>query len=291
MPEGDDLRVLPDQVGEGVHRGEVVRWCHGQRAVNSLVTDHSLDRHGAGRRARPAGMATREDGAIPAQAGAPMLSREILPRVRDAFDELVGPEGRDEVLRPAIPRHDRLHEVTILFADLRDFTGWVESTPPGEVAEDLSAYITEMERAIRRHRGLLLQFIGDEIEAVFGPPTRCALHADMAVAAALDMRRRLEALNERRERDEKGPLRHGIGIHTGTVLASAIGRANRRFYVLVGDAVNVASRIQELTRTVESDILVSASTRACMRRRHDFVEIGATTLRGRAAAVTVYRLR
>lgn len=220
-----------------------------------------------------------------------MLSAEMLLRVQDAFDKFVGPEIRDEVLQRTEPRNGRLHEVTMLFADLRNFTGWVESTPPEEVAEGLGAYVTEMEGAIRRHRGLLLQFIGDEIEAVFGAPGRCAVHADMAVAAALDMRRRLETLNARRVRDGKSPLRHGIGIHTGTVFASVIGGANRLFYVLVGDAVNVASRIQELNKTMESDILVSASTRSRMRQRHRFVEMGTTMLRGHAAGVAVYRLR
>src|SRR2546426_10005240 len=220
-----------------------------------------------------------------------IMSADMLLRVQDAFDKFVGPEIRDEVLEQTHPRHGRLREVTILFADLRDFTGWVESTSPEEVAEGLSAYLTEMERAIRRHRGLILQFIGDEIEAVFGAPTVCAVHADMAVAAALEMRGRLQALNTRRVRDGKSPLRHGIGINTGTVLAGVIGSARRLFYALVGDAVNVASRIQELNKAVESEILVSASTRARMRRSHAFLEIGATMLRGRSEGVAVYQLR
>ncbi len=111
-----------------------------------------------------------------------MLSTDILLRVQNAFDRFVG-EICDEVLQRTEPRHGRLREVSILFADLRDFTGWVESTPPEEVAEGLSASVTAMECAIRRHRGLVLQFTGDEIEAIFGVPARCAVHADMAVAA------------------------------------------------------------------------------------------------------------
>jgi len=211
--------------------------------------------------------------------------------VQDVFDKFVGPEIRDEVLREAAPPQGRLHDVTILFADLRNFTGWVESTPPEEVAEELSEYLTEMAEVIARHGGLILQFIGDEIEAVFGGPAECPVHAEMAVAAAVEMRGRLEVLNARRARDRKHPLRHGIGVHTGTVLARVIGSTSRLFYALIGDAVNVASRIQELNKTVASDILVSASTRARVSHRHDFVELGAKMLRGRAADVTVYQLR
>ena len=201
-----------------------------------------------------------------------------------AFDELVGPASRDRA-------HGRLHDVTILFADLRNFTGWVETTPPEEVADDLSEYLIEMGDAIARHGGLILQFVGDEIEAVFGAPAESSVHADMAVAAAVEMRSRLEVLNARRAQWRKRPLRHGIGIHTGIVLARVIGSTGHLFHALIGDAVIVASRIQELNKTVASDILVSASTRDRMSRRHDFVELGAMMLRGRAADVTVYQLR
>ena len=93
-----------------------------------------------------------------------------------------------------------------------------------------------MEAAIRAHRGLVLQYIGDEIEAVFGAPLRAADHADRALAAALEMRGRLAALNARRADTGKPPLRNGIGIHTGTVLAGNIGSAERMTYALVGDA-------------------------------------------------------
>lgn len=104
-------------------------------------------------------------------------------------------------------------------------------------------------------------------------------------AAALEMRTRLDGLNTHRARQGKSPLRHGIGIHSGTVLAGVIGSASRLFYALVGDAVNVASRIQELSKTVQTDIVVSASTRRRLQRRYDLAEIGTTTLRGRAEGV------
>lgn len=203
--------------------------------------------------------------------------------VPQAFDDIVGPASRDRT-------HGRMHDVTILFADLRNFTGWVESTPPEEVADDLSEYLVEMGGAIAHHGGVILQFVGDEIEAVFGAPAESSLHAEMAVAAAVEMRSRLGVLNARRARWRKRPLRHGIGIHTGTVLARVIGSTGHLFHALIGDAVIVASRIQELNKTVASDILVSASTRDRVSRRHDFVALGAMMLRGRAADVMVYQL-
>src|SRR3989449_4170984 len=126
---------------------------------------------------------------------------------------------------------------------------------------ELNEYFTEMEAAIRGERGLVLQYIGDEIEAVFGAPLRGADHADRALRAAREMRRRLAELNARRARAGKPPLRNGIGIHTGTVLAGKIGSAERLTYALVGDAVNLASRIQGLNKELGTDILLSEATR------------------------------
>ena len=181
-------------------------------------------------------------------------------------------------------------EVTILFADLRDFTPWVEATSPREVVRDLNGYFTEMDQAIRAHRGLVLQFIGDEIEAAFGAPVADPAHAEMAVAAALEMRRRLAAWNAERVRAGKVELRHGIGIHTGSVLAGNIGSAERHSYALVGDPVNLASRIQSLNKEFGSDILVSGETRRRLNGRFELVELPAVRVKGKSVEVEVYRL-
>jgi adenylate cyclase len=90
--------------------------------------------------------------------------------VKETFGKYVSPEVRDEILAGRVSLDGQVQEVTILFADLRDFTPWVEATPPREVVRDLNAYFSEMDAAIRGHDGLVLQFIGDEIEAVFGAP-------------------------------------------------------------------------------------------------------------------------
>ena len=113
----------------------------------------------------------------------------------------------------------------------------------------------------------MLQFIGDEIEAVFGAPIAAPDHAAHGGAGRARDARRLAAWNARREAAGKPPLRHGIGIHTGTVLAGNIGGAERLSYALVGDPVNLASRIQGLTKDFKADILISDATRAPARRR------------------------
>ena len=108
--------------------------------------------------------------------------------------------------------------------------------------------------------------------------------------AALDMRRRLADWNAARARAGKIPLRHGIGIHTGSVLAGNIGSAERHAYALVGDPVNLASRIQSLTKEFGADILVSGDTRRRLDGLFALVQLPAVRVKGKSVEVEVYRL-
>ena len=211
-------------------------------------------------------------------------------RIRETFGRYVGPEVRDEILAGRADAGGVQREVTILFADLRDFTPWVEATPADEVVADLNAYFGEMERAIRECGGLVLQFIGDEIEAVFGAPVAHAGHADAAVAAARAMRARLEAWNAARRAAGRRELRHGIGIHTGLVIAGNIGSGERLSYALVGDAVNLASRIQSLNKELGTSVLLSGATCAKLASAAGCTALPDMQVKGHRAAVSVYAL-
>jgi adenylate cyclase len=216
-----------------------------------------------------------------------LKEREVL---KETFGKYVTREIRDEILAGRVSLAGQACEVTILFSDLRDFTPWVAATSPREVVGDLNAYFTEMERAIREHRGLVLQFIGDEIEAAFGAPIPDPAHAERAVRAALEMRRRLAAVNAERERAGKPALRHGIGIHTGQVLAGNIGSPERLSYALVGDPVNLASRIQNLNKEFDTDILVSGDTRRRLDGQFELRPLPVVHVKGKVDEVEVFRL-
>jgi len=210
--------------------------------------------------------------------------------IRETFGRYVSPEVRDEILAGRVSVAGAQREVTILFADLRDFTPWVERTAPSEVVADLNAYFSEMDAAIRDHGGLVLQFIGDEIEAVFGAPVADPHHADAAVAAARQMNRRLGAWNARRREAGKAELRHGIGIHSGSVIAGNVGSSERMSYALVGDAVNVASRIQALNKDFGTETLVSDTTRARLASAEGLRALPAVHVKGKSAEVAVFAL-
>jgi class 3 adenylate cyclase len=211
-------------------------------------------------------------------------------RIRDTFGKYVTPEIRDEILAGRIPLDGERRLATLLFSDLRGFTSYVEENVPEEVIKSMRAYFTAMQKAIRMHQGLVLQYVGDEIEAVFGVPLGYADHADKAVLAALEMRKRLEELNSTRMKEGKTPFSHGIGIHTGIVLAGNTGSEDRLSYALIGDTVNLASRIEQLTKALRCDILVSEET---VKRLENTFQMKAETpqkIKGYSRPLTVYRL-
>ena len=211
-------------------------------------------------------------------------------QIRDTFGKYVTPQIRDEILSGRIPLHGERQTATLLFSDLRDFTSYVEANDPEEVIKSMREYFTAMQAAIRNYEGLVLQYVGDEIEAVFGVPLKTADHADRAVQAALDMRRNLEELNSRRALLGKTPFRHGIGIHTGPVLAGNTGSEDRLSYALIGDTVNLASRIEGLTKTLQWDILVSDEAVSRLSGSFPLKKEGPQTVKGFSKPIIVHKI-
>jgi len=211
---------------------------------------------------------------------------------RLSFGRYVTPEVSQKILKGEIPLEGELKEVTILFCDLRGYTTFVEGRDPKEVVSFLNVYFSQMEQAVKAHNGIVLQYIGDEIEAVFGAPLDLPHHPEKAVLAALEMRVRLETLNRERKADGNPPVAHGIGIHTGRVFAGSVGSQDRLSYAMVGDPVNTASRIQTLNKTFGTDILISEHTRDLIpANRFTLASRGKSSLRGKSEEIEVFSIR
>lgn len=210
---------------------------------------------------------------------------------RASFDRYVSPEVSRKILDDTIAPDGELVDVTVLFCDLRNYTGFAEKHNPRDIVAMLNSYFSAMEATIRENKGVVLQFIGDEIEAVFGAPEPDPHHPDHAVSAALAMMAALEELNTGRRKQGAVEIRHGIGIHTGTVLAGNVGSEQRRTYSLLGDTVNLASRLQVLNKRLGTTILISGATRERLRRADlPVTHMGRHALRGKTESVDAYAI-
>ena len=209
----------------------------------------------------------------------------------DLFSRFVSPSVVSEILERGAVLEGEETEATVLFADVRGFTTLCEGMEPARVFHLLNDFFGEMVAIVFSERGLLDKYIGDAVMAVFGVPIRSVDHAACAVRTALAMIRRLEELNAR---NFFGDMRIniGIGIHTGPLMAGHVGCLERMEYTVMGDTVNVASRLQSLTKEYAVPILVSEATRAAISEPSEFkfLEMAPVTVRGRSHLLKIHAL-
>jgi adenylate cyclase len=178
-------------------------------------------------------------------------------------------------------------EVTVLFSDIRGFTALSEVSTPEEVVALLNSYFSRQVDVIFRHKGTLDKFIGDAIMAFWGAPVAAEDHARQAVAAALEMSEALEDLRGQLGALGEG-LEIGIGIHTGRAVVGFIGSSDRLDYTVIGDTVNLASRIEGMTKGI-ARILVSEATRDAVGDAYDWRDCGSHHVKGRENPVRLYQ--
>ncbi len=180
--------------------------------------------------------------------------------------------------------------VTILFTDIRSFTSLSEKMKAQELVTLLNEYLTDMVTIVMDGGGVVDKYIGDAIMAVFGAPVPTPNDAVNAVTAAVRMRQALERLNVRLAARGTAPLRTGIGIHTGEVVAGNIGSERRMEYTVIGDAVNLASRLETSTKVVGADVLISEDTWERVKDAVNAEPMKELTVKGRNQPVMTYQV-
>ncbi|MET0269653.1 MAG: adenylate/guanylate cyclase domain-containing protein, partial [Sphingomonas sp.] len=181
-------------------------------------------------------------------------------------------------------------EASILFADIRNFTTMAEALTPRETVDMLNEAFTEFFEAVAANDGVLDKFIGDAVMAVYGAPLPTGRDAENAVDSAVQMLRALRLLNERRGGRALPPLRLGVGIATGEVVAGTIGSPKRMDYTVIGDSVNLSSRLQDLTKGYGVEILVCEGTAAAVAPRHPLRELDLILVRGRQRPAKIFQV-
>jgi adenylate cyclase len=180
-------------------------------------------------------------------------------------------------------------ELTVLFSDIRGFTTLSETTPPEKIVEMLNIHFSVMARIILKHNGTIDKYIGDAIMAFWGAPVKMADHAERAVLAAVEM---LEGLNEvNRTLKERGfdhEVKIGIGINTGVATIGNIGSEQKKNYTVVGDTVNLSSRLESITKEYNTPLLFSEYTYEKIKNKIDCKLMGNVKVKGREQPVTIY---
>jgi adenylate cyclase len=182
-------------------------------------------------------------------------------------------------------------DVTILFSDIRGYTTLTENLGAAEVVSLLNQYFETMVEAVFNHEGTLDKFIGDALMAVFGAPLPLTEnHAWLAVKSALDMRQRLREFNQRRIFQSQPQIRIGIGISSGEVVSGNIGSQKRMDYTVIGDGVNLSSRLEGVTKEYDCDIIISEFTYNLCRDRLWVRQLDKIRVKGKHQAVNIYEL-
>ncbi len=210
-----------------------------------------------------------------------LTEREAL---QDAFGSYVDPQVARQVLEEGTRIEGEETEVTIAFVDIRGFTTFAEHASAREAVAYVNDFLELVVPIVTRHGGHANKFIGDGLLAVFGAPARLADHADRAVAAAAEM-----ATAVRKRFGDR--LQIGIGVSSGHVLSGTVGGGGKLDFTVIGDPVNVASRVEEVTRATGDTVLITEATRELLSNwRLPLGERGAIPLKGRRDPVRIYAL-
>lgn len=215
-------------------------------------------------------------------------------RERDIFGRVVSPDVREKLLEGELELGGETLWIAVLFSDIRSFSTISEQMTPQQLIAFLNEYLGDMTSAIRPWGGYINNFIGDAIVAVFGAPIDQPDKEWRAVAAALAMQEQLIALNQRRQARGEQPIRSGVGISTGEAVAGQIGSLERLMYTVIGDSVNVAARLETLTKEYpEHDVLVNGSTAAALEGREEvqLTPLGPIVVKGREEPVEVFAVK
>lgn len=213
-------------------------------------------------------------------------------RIRMIFSRYVSKQVVNEILKnpDQIFLGGTRKPVTILFSDIRDFTSISEQFNPEQVVEMLNEYFTEMSNIILKYEGTIDKYIGDALMAVFGSPIGKSDDALRAVKSAVEMQEKAENLRKKWESEGKAQFYIGIGLNYGEAVIGNIGSPEKMEFTAIGDTVNVASRIESLTKEYKAQILISSSVYEQVKDIVDVIEIGEIFVKGKTKTFKIYKL-
>lgn len=221
-----------------------------------------------------------------------LIERDKRSHIEGVFSKYVSPQIYQSLISnyKKVSLEAERKQLTILFCDIRGFTPFTEELYAEQVAVYLNQYFNEMVKVILKNNGTIDKFMGDAVMAFFGAPVDDEEHAMNAIKAALEMQKALNTLNEKWVKTGKKQLDIGIGINTGSVLVGNFGSENLMDYTVIGDPVNLASRLESLNKQEATNILISAFTYQLVKDRVKVNIIGPRQVKGKSESVVVYEV-
>ena len=220
----------------------------------------------------------------------------IEAKTKEKVEDAMGRYMSEDVMKDVIKNIDNLGlggkkaVVTVLFSDIRGFTSMSENMSAQEVSQLLNEYFSEMEPIVTKYNGIINKFIGDAVMAVFGEPIQDENHPINAVKCGYDMLKRVEELDETWEKEGKPVIKIGVGINTGEVFVGNIGSEKRMEYTVIGDTVNLASRLESYNKTYKTQILISSATYEKSKEFISVNKISDVEIRGKAERMDIYEV-
>lgn len=213
-------------------------------------------------------------------------------KVKNLFNKFHGASVTDNLLEGGeLQLGGVKKQVAVFFSDIRGFTAFSENKTPEEVVGMLNEYFQEMVKVIYAHHGIVDKFIGDAIMAIWGAPKSTGDDAYQAVMACIEMRIALDELNKKRRARGDVPIKIGMGLHYGEAISGTIGSDDRMEFTVIGDTVNMASRIESSTKAFGTDLLLSEDIAGFVRERFVLEEAGSAEVKGKTEPLKFYKVR
>ena len=221
-----------------------------------------------------------------------ILEGQNKEKIKHAMGKYISQDVMQNVVKniDSIQLGGKKANVTVLFADIRGFTSLSEKLTAQEVSVILNDYFIEIEPIISKYNGVINKFIGDAVLAIFGEPIQDKNHAVNAVRCANDMLDKIESLQKKWLAEGKPKIEIGVGINTGEAFVGNIGSEKRMEYTVIGDTVNLASRIESYNKVYKTSFLISSTTYEKVRDIADVIKISEVTIRGKAKKLNIYEV-
>jgi adenylate cyclase len=225
---------------------------------------------------------------LKARIGASLEKKHLRDQQKELVRRFATPEVAQDLQDSGFSLGGKLVHAAVMFSDIRGFTSLAESQSPEETIELLNAYYALMFDAISSHGGVVTLMMGDGLMSIFGAPIPLPDHCESAVRAAQEMVELIELFNVERASASKPPIRIGIGIASGEMVAGYAGTNERATYTCIGDVVNLASRLEVHTKVAQRAILIDAATRSALSGKFAIESLGPVPFKGKACAVDVF---